>query len=1164
MSREPALFTPLLDSDAWRRIEESGRAGRPVVVSGLVDGAKALVEALLFRTLERGLLLLVPDDASLDARRRDLGSFVELAGGDRRSIAVFPALDADPYDDIPPHPEVSRQRVVALGRIARRERLLLLAPARVLLEWLPSPEEVRAASRVIRPGDVLPPDALILEALRGGYRRVDVVAARGEISRRGGIVDLFAPDAEEPVRIEFFGDTVESIRSFDTDHQRSTGTLSEAAYGPAVEVPATDDAVARLARHLERGAARARSDDRPVLPFRERLERLRAEGWLPGFEALAALVATRPSTLFEHLPGTSVVCEEPERAAEEIARASHERAAAWEQANNRTLPPPGVLWRDPAAAVREASEALVALEELERSETLPAREAVVLPSRRARSFSGRIHELAAQFRDDGAHGIRTICVLRAAGGAERLGEILSEYRLHPALGPERAAPGEEPSVRGGLFVTVGGLRQGFDLPDQAISILAEREIFGEEPKGAERKGRGKGAFVSDFRDLEPGGLVVHTDHGVARYAGLGRPKGGSLNRDFMVLEFQGGDRLFVPVDRLDLVQKYSGVAGQKPPLDKLGGPGWDRVKSRVRKSVESLAKDLLALYAERRAAKGHAFSPDGAWQRELEAAFPFELTEDQQRTLREIKEDMESERPMDRLVVGDVGFGKTEVAIRAAFKAIMDGKQVAFLAPTTVLAAQHHQTIRERFAPFPVKVEMLSRFRSGADTRKVLDALGRGEVDLVVGTHRLLSSDARFRALGLLVVDEEQRFGVSDKERLKRLSVGIDVLSMTATPIPRTLQMSLAGARDLSIIETPPTGRSAIQTYVVPFRKGVVAQAIRQELRRGGQVFFVHNRVETIPPLVRALGEMVPEARVAVAHGQMRERALEAVMLRFVRHEADVLVTTTIIENGLDIPRANTIVVNRADHFGLAQLYQLRGRVGRSEERAYAYFLVPGRHVLTETSRRRLKALQEFQELGSGFRLAAADLEIRGAGEFLGSRQHGHIAALGFDLYVQMLERAVRELKGETVVERTPAAVHLGVDIKIPESYLPDVGDRLALYKRLAASRDESEIDRLEADTEDRSGHLPPSGRNLFAVARLRLLAEAAGVRSIDVSDGRMQVRFHERPPVDAGRLVEMVGIRHGSLTPSGMMVLPAPERASQRIRAAREVLEGVLGKGAA
>ncbi len=1162
MSRGPALFAPLLDSDAWRRIEGSGRAGRPVVASGLVDGAKALVEALLHRTLDRGLLLLVPDDAALDARRRDLAAFVELAGGDRRSIALFPALDADPYDDIPPHPEVSRQRVVALGRMARGERLLLLAPARVLLEWLPSPEEVRAASRVIRPGDVLSPDALILEALRGGYRRVDVVAARGEISRRGGIVDLFAPDAEEPVRIEFFGDTVESIRSFDTDHQRSTGTLSEAAYGPAVEVPATDEAVARLAHHLERGAARARSEDRPVLPFRERLERLRAEGWLPGFEALAALVATRPSTLVAHLPGSVLVCEEPDRAAEEIARSSHERATAWEQAINHTLPPPGVLWRDPSEAAREASEALVALEELERSETTPAREAVLLPSRRARTFSGRIHELAGKLRDDGAHGVRTICVLRAAGGAERLGEILSEYRLHPALRPERAAPGEELSVRGGLFVTVGGLRHGFDLPDQAISILAEREIFGEEPKGAERKGRATGAFVSDFRDLEPGGLVVHADHGIARYAGLGRPKGGSLNRDFMVLEFQGGDRLFVPVDRLDLVQKYRGVAGQKPSLDKLGGPGWERVKSRVRKSVESLAKDLLALYAERRAAKGHAFSPDGAWQRELEAAFPFELTDDQRRTLREIKEDMESERPMDRLVVGDVGFGKTEVAIRAAFKAIMDGKQVAFLAPTTVLAAQHHQTIRERFAPFPVRVEMLSRFRSAADTRRVLDALERGEVDLVVGTHRLLSGDARFRALGLLIVDEEQRFGVADKERLKRLSLGIDVLSMTATPIPRTLQMSLAGARDLSIIETPPTGRSAIQTYVVPFRKGVVAQAIRHELRRGGQVFFVHNRVETIPPLVRALAEMAPEARVAVAHGRMRERELEAVMLRFVRHEADVLVTTTIIENGLDIPKANTIVVNRADHFGLAQLYQLRGRVGRSEERAYAYFLVPGRHVLTETSRRRLKALQEFQELGSGFRLAAADLEIRGAGEFLGSRQHGHIAALGFDLYVQMLERAVRELKGETVVERTPAAVHLGVDIKIPESYLPDIGDRLALYKRLAAARDESEIDRLEADTEDRSGHLPPSGRNLFAVARLRLLAEAAGVRSIDVADGRMHLRFHERPPVDAGRLVEMVGSRRGSLTPSGMMVLPAPERASQRIRAAREVLEGVLGKG--
>ena len=537
--------------------------------------------------------------------------------------------------------------------------------------------------------------------------------------------------------------------------------------------------------------------------------------------------------------------------------------------------------------------------------------------------------------------------------------------------------------------------------------------------------------------------MVHVDHGVARYLGLGRPKGGSLNRDFMMLEFSGGDRLFVPVDRLDLVQKYSGVAGKAPRVDRLGGPGWERVKKRVRKSVESMARELLELYAKRGAARGHAFGPDTPWQQELESSFAFELTPDQHRAIGEIKHDMESDRPADRLLVGDVGFGKTELAVRAAFKAVMDGRQVAILTPTTVLAFQHFETFRSRFASFPVRVEMVSRFRTAAEIKKVLEDLRLGAVDVLIGTHRLLSKDVEFKSLGLLVVDEEQRFGVRHKEKLKKMSVGVDVLSMTATPIPRTLQMSLAGVRDLSVIETPPPGRTAIQTYIIPFRKQVIAQAIRQEIRRDGQVFFVHNRIETLPALIRGIRELVPEARTAMGHGKMNERELEDVMLKFIAGEIDVFCTTTIIENGIDIPRANTIVVNRADRFGMAQLYQLRGRVGRSHLPAYAYFVVPSRQHLGGEARKRLRALQEFSDLGAGFRLAAADLEIRGAGELLGSRQHGHIAALGFDMYCQMLERAVQEMRGEAPVERKPANLHLGVDIKITGKFLPDAADRL-------------------------------------------------------------------------------------------------------------------------
>jgi transcription-repair coupling factor (superfamily II helicase) len=1151
-----ALLSPLLDAPAFVTLERAvDGAGAPARNSGLTAPARAAVVTLLAARSRRRFLLVVPDDGALARWQRDLVAFAALCGSDPRGISALPALDADPYDDIPPHPEIARERIRALGRLARGEVAILLVPARALLAWLPSPREIGASSRVVRVGDALAPDQFVLEALRAGYRRADAVAAPGEISRRGGIVDVFPPEADEPVRIELFGDTVESLRTFDPDHQRSTGRLSKATIGPAAENPGSDRAIERIAAYLEGGIVRSRREDGPVLAFRETLETLRASGHLPGFEALAALTAEEPSTVFDHASALTLLVDEPERVAEELARASYELRASYEASGNRVLPPPDRLFVPAGLAADRVGAARAAFREIETADPAEGGGPAPWTTRRARSFAGRVADLTADLRLGAAAGRRTVCVLRAPGAAKRLAEILAEYEVPAALSTADPTGGAEAVSPGGLFVVVAGLPQGFEAPEENLAVYAEREIFGEEKLTAERKPGARTAFLSDFRDLKVGDLVVHVDHGVARYSGLGRPKGGSLNRDFMVLAFQGGDRLFVPTDRLDLVQRYSGVAGHAPQLDRLGGTGWEKVKSRVRKSVESMAKELLELYARRRAAVGHGFSLDGAWQQELEAAFPYELTADQGRAVGEVKADMEDAKPMDRLLVGDVGFGKTEVAVRAAFKAIMDGRQVALLAPTTVLAAQHYETIRERFAPFPVRIEMVSRFRSADETRDVLRRLRQGEIDMVVGTHRLFSRDVAFKSLGLLVVDEEQRFGVAAKERLKRMTIGVDVLSMTATPIPRTLQMSLAGVRDLSIIETPPPGRSAIQTYLVPFRKNVVAQAIRQELRREGQIFFVHNRVETIPSLVRALAEMVPEARLAVAHGQMKESELEKVMLRFYHHEADVLVTTTLIENGLDVPRANTIIVNRADRLGLAQLYQLRGRVGRSPQHAYAYFIIPGRQTLTDGARRRLQALHEFSELGSGFRLAAADLEIRGAGEFLGSRQHGHIAALGFDLYTQMLEHAVSELRGEAVPERPPVSLHLGVDVKIPESYMQDVGDRLALYKRLSAASRPADVDRLQTESEDRWGHLPAAARNLFDMTRLRIAAEQAGVRSVDVVEAKLQIRFLPTAALDPTRIVELVARRRGSVTPSGMLSVPAPDRPGERIGAVREIL---------
>lgn len=1150
------LWQPLVEAPFFEELSRRLQsADKHAVVTGLVESSRALMLLLLARRQGKPLLLVTADDAKLECHRGDFATFAELLGLSPLRIATLPALDADPYDGIAPHPEVVRERVLALGRLQRRELDVLLTPVRALLQPIAPPACWKEWIRTIRVGDTLAPDRFVLDAMALGYRRVDIVSAPGEVSRRGGIIDLYPPECGEPRRIELFGDEVESIRGFDTDNQRSTGTLHEVRAGPASENPPADNAVKRLAAFFDAGLRNMGEDRAQLRRVREQIDQLENQGHLPSFETLTSLTIEGAGSLFEHTREMVLVLDEPEQVYDGLARAFHDFRNEYEGSDNRVLPPPERLFIDPLV-VRDSLRGYdIALQELAGEEPDDAEALFHVRCRRTPQWDGRIQgwlEKLAQHRQAGG---RTLCVMRTAGASDRLIEVLNEHDTAATrLDPERPSQIDESS----LFVAIGRLRRGFELSELKLEIVTELDLYGEKRRTAKRKASSRTAFLSDFRDLKPGSLVVHTDHGIARYAGLGRPKGGSLNRDFMLLEFDRGDRLFVPVDRLDLVQKYSGVGGKKPKLDRLGGPGWERVKSKVRKSVQKMAQQLLELYAQRKSSRGIAFEKDTPWQTELEDSFPYELTVDQQRAVEDIKQDMESERVSDRLLVGDVGFGKTEVAVRAAFKAVMAGYQVALLAPTTVLAQQHFQTFRQRLAPFPSNVGLVSRFRTAAEIKDVLRRTADGEIDILIGTHRLLSKDVSFKKLGLLIVDEEQRFGVVHKERLKQMSLGIDVISMTATPIPRTLQMSLAGVRDLSIIETPPPGRMAIQSYVIPFRKSVIAQAIRQEMRREGQVFVVHNRVETLPAFARAIEEMVPEARLAIGHGQMNDRKLEEVMRRFVRYDADVLITTTIIENGLDIPRANTIIVNRADRFGLAQLYQLRGRVGRSEKPAYAYFIVPSRQHLSNEARERLRALQEFSELGAGFRLAAADLEIRGAGEMLGSRQHGHIAALGFDLYCQMLERAVQEQRGDEVIVREPATLALGIDIKIPDSYLPDANDRLVLYKRLAQAADASRLERLQEETEDRYGHLAESARRLFEMGHLRLLAEKTGVRSIDLVGDELQIRFRADAPVSAEQILQLVTRGKGSLTPSGMMRVPAPPHGADRIHSISELLRGI------
>ena len=770
----------------------------------------------------------------------------------------------------------------------------------------------------------------------------------------------------------------------------------------------------------------------------------------------------------------------------------------------------------------------------------------------AMEFAGRVQDWVGLLRDARSAGETVVFVANTAGRAERVIEMLADYQI-PAAPIDRG----EDAHASAVLVAVGRLSKGFRLPAAALQLWAETDVFDEERVTHERRRSAAKTFLSDFRDLKVGDLVVHVDNGIGVFVGLKKIDVGLDTQEFMELRYAGEDKLFVPVERLDLVQKYTGAS--RPALDKLGGTSWEKAKTRVKKAMRDMAEELLKLYASRKAIPGHAFSADSHWQQEFEDAFEWELTIDQQNAVTDIKRDMETPTPMDRLLCGDVGYGKTEVAMRAAFKAVMDGKQVAILAPTTVLAFQHLKTLQNRFAAFPVRIDMVSRFRSKAEQKVTLEDLVAGKVEIIVGTHRLLSKDVAFRDLGLLVVDEEQRFGVAHKEKIKQLRKRVDVLTMTATPIPRTLNMSLAGIRDMSIIETPPKDRLSIQTNVVKFDQEVMRRAIGNEMERGGQIYFVHNRVESIYSMADLLHRLVPEAKIGVGHGQMGEDELEKVMVDFMAHKYDVLLATTIIENGLDISNANTMIINRADRYGLSQLYQLRGRVGRSDRRAYAYLLIPPEDNLSPVAKKRLAAIREFSDLGSGFRVAALDLEIRGAGNLLGGEQSGQIEAVGFDMYMKLLEQTIKELKGEELEDEIRANVNLRVDLRIDESYIPDMNQRLTVYRRMAGVRSEDELRRVIEETRDRYGPPPATIENLAEYACVRLLADRIGIESIDREGQLVVLKFRPEAKVDPARLFSLVQERKDlQLTP------PATLRLDMRVAEARRDESSTPGRRSA
>jgi transcription-repair coupling factor (superfamily II helicase) len=932
----------------------------------------------------------------------------------------------------------------------------------------------------LRPGREIAPGDLADLLVDAGFTREDPADEHGEFARRGGILDVFPPAEAYPARLDFVGDTIETLRTYDPSTQRSLAAIDQLTIVPLKDVLPLDPADA---------------GDRPELD-----RRATVFDYLARARSLRVLVSERDET---DAAGRKL--------GEQMARSYDEALSRGEHVAPRDVM--FVDWDASAGWLADGTE----LAELALDDASASAAAVRhVPCQPSVELNGRVTDWVAEIRRLREAGETILFVAATVGRAERTIELLKDYDVF-AVPVERADDARYAAV----LVAVGHLSRGFRLPDAGLQVYSETDVFEEERRAPERRRSATKAFLSDLRDLKAGDLVVHVDHGIGTFIGLKQIGIGDATQEFLELRYAGDDKLFVPVERLDLVQKFTGAT--RPPVDRLGGTSWERAKTKVRKAMRDMAEELLKLYAARKAVQGYAFSPDSHWQQEFEDAFEYELTPDQKSAIADIKRDMESTTPMDRLLCGDVGYGKTEVAMRAAFKAVMDGKQVAFLAPTTVLAFQHQKTLRERFAGFPVRIDMVSRFRSKAEQKDAIADLAAGRTDIIVGTHRLLSKDVQFRDLGLLVVDEEQRFGVAHKERIKQLRRKVDVLTMTATPIPRTLNMSLVGIRDMSIIETPPKDRLSIQTNVVKFDQEIIRRAIRNELERRGQVYFVHNRVESIFSIANLVQRLVPEARLVIGHGQMSEDALERAMLDFVARRFDVLVATTIVENGLDIPNANTIIINRADRYGLSQLYQLRGRVGRSDRPAYAYLLIPPEDNLSPVAKKRLAAIREFSDLGSGFRVAALDLEIRGAGNMLGGEQSGHIETVGFEMYMKLLEETVRELKGEEIEDDVRATVNLGVDLRIDEAYVPDMNQRLMLYRKVAAARRQDEIDRVLAEASDRYGRPPDSVMNLADYGRIRVMADQLGVEQIDREGRAIVIKFRPQAKLDPARLVTLV-----------------------------------------
>lgn len=1090
--------------DLFRATLRGPRTGHVVGTSG---SARHFLAASLIESSPEPWLVIAPHAGAAERFAEDLRTWLGA-----RSVEVFPAHPYLPYEVLAKSPDLTRARLRVLRRLllpSSGPPPVVVATMESLMGRLTPSAAFRQALLPLAVGDARPVEQLVPRLLRSGYERDDHVTSPGQFALRGGILDLWDPVDDAPLRVELFGDEIEAIRRFDPKTQRSTQRLSEFILGPVHEWVVDPDVAARAKDLIEKEARiaqmrlRQRGFEDAADRLRQRVgEELEMVGAFPGAaacERYAPLLNPTPGHLLQYFAAPpAVVLDEPARlweTASALVRDAAERATALLE-RGEMLPGQASVFIDPMSVQRELARGpRVAMSMLITRAGRDLGETFAFSPRAGEAFHGRFDEFVESLERHRRLGRRLVVVAATRERVERLADSLRRRDI-----PVRAMPRPEDSLAEPREVVVleGALEGGFAFPELGLYVYTDAEIQGRRKRRQRPKVGGSGGEGVRLQDLAEGDLVVHVHHGLARYLGLRPMEVDGHRREYLELQYSGADRLFVPTDQVSLIQRYVGPEGKAPRLSHLGGSDWAKTKSRVRESVREMAEELLQLYAARETAPGYAFGPDTPWQREMEDTFPYEETPDQLRAIAEVKRDMEQARPMDRLLCGDVGYGKTEIAIRATFKAVMDGRQAAVLVPTTILAEQHYRTFEERLRGFPVRIELLSRFRTPAQQKDVLRRLAAGQVDIVIGTHRLLAKDVRIKNLGLLIVDEEQRFGVAHKERIKKLKVGVDCLTLTATPIPRTLHMSLIGLRDMSLIETPPEDRFPVQTYVVEWSPDLVTEAIRREIGRGGQVFYVHNRIETIDATLSMLLHQIPEARIAVAHGRKDESDLERTMIAFLEGEYDVLLATSIIESGLDMPRVNTLIVEDADHLGLSSLYQLRGRVGRSNRLAYSYFTYRRDKVLTEVAEKRLSAISQFTDFGSGFQIAMRDLEIRGAGNLLGAEQHGFVVSVGFEMYRQMLAEAVRELQGTPSTESsTDTQVEISVNAFIPSTYMADVRDKMETYRRIADAADPDVLAELAEELTDRFGPLPEPVHNLLRVARVRALGQQIGVESI-------------------------------------------------------------------